>query len=126
MAFEEILRSVTMEANADLSTAQYRFLVLDGTTGRVNLAGAGGDAYGVLQNKPKGVGHAATVARSGISKVVAGEAIARGDAIASDATGRAVVAGTGEATCGRAVLAATGAGQIISVDLELLGGPNAS
>lgn len=103
-------------AGADLSAQQYHFVTFDASN-NVVLPAAGVKCIGVLQNKPA-LGYACTIAKSGISKVVAGAAIAINDDIATDATGRAVPAVAGNRRLGKARMAATGAGIVIPVALD--------
>ena len=124
MAYEEALQTITVEAAADLSSHQFKFLVED-ANGRVALAGAAARAFGVLRNKPAGVGHAATVCRGGTAKVKAGGAIAKGDDVTTDAQGRAVTAAGGNPVLGVAMTATTAADQVVAVNLLLQGRPNA-
>ena len=78
-------------------------------------------AVGVLENKPQAVGDACTVVFSGIASMVAGGAIAAGDAVTSDATGRVVtLPGTGSPkTLGFAMDAVTAAGHLVPIRLFL-------
>lgn len=120
MAYELSLRNLTLPAARDLSGAQYSFLAIqsDGTVDTVSAAG--GAANGVLQNKPGAAGRATTVGYQGITKMVAGGAIADGAPVMSDANGHAVTfdAGTGHKQLGTAVMAAA-SGDIFSVLLQL-------
>ena len=129
MAYEESLRSITLAADTSLDTVtgvpgtpgsaepngafQYRFVKVTGA-GIVGLATAPTTDYiiGVLQNKPQYVGSAATVAIRGVSLVVSGagsdsQAIAAGDPLSIDTTGRAVQWDTGERLVGIALGAAS-------------------
>lgn len=126
---------ITVTAGADLSAAQFRAVKLN-SSGAVVLAGAGEDAIGVLQSKPAS-GQAATVRVAGITKFVAGAAIAGGVRVASDASGKAKTAvaasvktdDAGAAadavvasfTLGHAMEASAGADQVISVLLAKSG-----
>lgn len=113
MAYTELLRSITLEADASIAEAtgvpgqpgssepnsgkQYRFVkVTAARTAGLATAVANERVIGVLQNKPQRVGEAATVAVDGVTLVEAGGAIAAGDGVKVDANGRAVtwVAGT--------------------------------
>ena len=131
MAYEIPVFDFTLEAAADLSASQYRFVRVD-ANGRAALCGAGQPAVGVLQNKPSAAGQAAQVRALGITKVVAGGAISKGALVASDASGQAVAATvttantttgalTGSHVAGIALEAAAGAGQVISVLLLPMG-----
>lgn len=86
----------TMVANEDLSgkdtddrTYQDRFVKLV-TGGKVELYDTVADKpFGVLQNRPK-EGFPATISLGGVMKVRAGGTIAVGNAIGSDANGKAI------------------------------------
>lgn len=118
MAYEEALINQTLLASADLSASQYRFVEYNTTTRQIAIAGDGEVARGVLQNAPAAEGRAATVAYSGVSQVEAGEDdITSGDAIASDASGRAKLATTGDIILGRAQEDSSAVGQLIAVAL---------
>jgi len=107
MSYEESLKAITLVADATLGVYtgvagqpgspqphggnQYRFVKVTGV-GQAGLATGAGDAIGVVQNKPQGTGHAATVAFSGVSNVLTGGPISAGDGIKSDGTGKAVKA----------------------------------
>jgi hypothetical protein len=77
-------------AGADLSSSQYFFVKLDTATAAV-VAGAGENAIGVLQNAPAS-GAVAIIRTQGLSKVIAGDAVVIGVAVASNAAGKAVTA----------------------------------
>lgn len=107
----------TFEAGADISASQFRFVEL-ASDGQVDPVGtAGGNAVGVLYNLPAAAGRAAQVAVTGRVKVVAGAAITRGAKVSSDNVGRAITAVSTHHVQGRAVQAATAAGEVIEVEL---------
>jgi hypothetical protein len=129
MAYEENLRSLTLNADASLgfytgvpgqpgsavpnAGMQFRFVRITGKD-QVGLATAATQVVcGILQNKPQVPGAAATIGYEGISVVVAGGPIAAGDLVAPDATGRGVT----DNTNGRwqAVGIAAGAGELVSI-----------
>ena len=87
----------------------------------MELAGDGEAALGVLQNKPGEAtgagGEAASIRIYGVSKVVAAEAIDPGEEVASDADGKAKVAGSGDRVLGVALTAAANEDEIISIAL---------
>lgn len=135
MAYEESLRSITLNADSTVGiytgvpgTAgaaqpnvgkQYCFVKLTGPH-QCGLAGAADlNVLGVLQNKPQGTGHAATVGFHGVSKVRAAAAIAAGADVYADASGLGTsTAGTGS-KLGIALMAATAANQLIPVLLRM-------
>jgi hypothetical protein len=100
MATENLGLILTFEAEEDLSSDQYRIVILDATSGKVRRPNAATDIpLGVLQNAP-GAGEAAVVApigAGGVSKVRLGATLAIGAIVqceyvsASDA-GKAIAA----------------------------------
>lgn len=116
MSYEEKLTSISLIADGDQSSNQYKFMKGD-TTGVALQDGAGGVCIGVLQNDPTD-GKVATVGVFGVSKVVAGAAVSLWDNIQSDTAGRAVTASTEDYSQGIALEAATAAGEVIAVLLR--------
>lgn len=131
MAYEESLRSISLDADASIGIftgvpgtpgaanpnqgKQYLFVKITGER-TVGLSLAADRPLGVLQNKPQGVGHAATVGIYGVSKMVCGAGVPAGSRVQPDAAGAAVVASTGVA---RGTALATGAtGAVIPVLLD--------
>ena len=101
MANEELLKCVTLEAAADLSTKQYFGVVID-SSGQAALAGAGATnkIIGILQDKPDAVGRAGSVGIYGKSKAVLGGTVASGAKVTTDANGKFVTAAAGDFVCG--------------------------
>lgn len=110
MAYEETLRSVSLDADSSLASytgppglpgsaapnwgKAFRFVKVVGAH-QVGLAvtTANEVIVGVMQNKPQVVGQAATVAIHGISMVQTGSGgVTAGAAVKVDTTGRAVAA----------------------------------
>ena len=121
MAYEGTLRTIPgLVASGDLSAAQFLFMTVSATGAALNTTDAG-IVDGVLQNKPDALGKEATVAFSGVSKVVAGAAITAGALVKSDTAGKAITATTGDEVAGRAIEAAAADGNIISVLLDTQG-----
>lgn len=91
MAFEyPVLKVPALEAGADLSGNQFHCVRMSGADKRVALCDTEGEVVlGVLQNKPAAAGQAAEVTALGLTKIVAGEALAAGDAWGTDAQARA-------------------------------------
>ena len=114
MAFEIPGFNYSLQASADLSAEQFTFMVAD-ANGEAAQAGAGVDAIGVLQNDPAAQGEAANLQAFGVSKVVAGAAVAAGAQVMSDATGRAITATATNNVVGVALEAAANADEIIAV-----------
>lgn len=103
MAYEEIIQSITLEADADLSASQYRFVDITGVHNCGAVAASGQRSIGVLQNKPDAANKAATVAVHGVSKVECGGSVTAGDEVTTDASGKAVTAAGGNHVLGVAL-----------------------
>ena len=136
MAYEESIRSITLNADATLAIRtgvsgapgspvdnagnQYRGVKVTGSH-QVGLPAAVGDAVvGIMQNKPQVAGEAATVAIRGVSKVRVNGAIAAGATVwlAADGRGTATTA-AGTTALGVALTAAAGANELIPVLLRV-------
>lgn len=136
MAYEESLRSITMNADsslavvtgvpgtpgmpADNSGNQYRFVKVTGAH-TVGLADADDTAtvIGVLQNKPQNAGNAATVGIRGVSKVRVSGAVTAGAAVYADADGLGTATAGTSAVFGIALAAAGAADELIPVLLRV-------
>lgn len=118
MAFNEDLKNYTYRAGVALPT-QFIF-VTRAADGQVDPTGAGLRADGVLLTTATAVDEAVTVAYDGRVMALAGGTIARGAAVASNATGRAVAATTGNVILGYATEAAV-INQIFTVELNRAG-----
>jgi hypothetical protein len=114
MAYEIPLGKHSVEAGQDLSAMQFYFMSV-AADGQVDPTGAGEASVGVLQNKPDAAGKAAELTTLLISKVVAGEAIAIGASVASDASGKARTAIAGDTIQGIAMTASGADGNVMSV-----------
>lgn len=122
MATAVELLDINMIANADLSAKQFFIVKQTGTLDKVDLTSAVTDRpFGVLVNAPKS-GQAASVQTDGIAKVVSdgsGAAIAAGDQIGTDASGRGIKCTTADRPLlGEAMDASTTAGAVIRVKLK--------
>lgn len=130
MAYEESLRSITMNADSSLAAYtgvpgtpgsaspnggnQYRFVKVTGAH-QVGLANATDTTViGVLQNKPQNAGNAATIGIRGVSKVVSNVAITAGDRIQVAANGKAAKTGSGPVV-GVALSTTANADELVSV-----------
>lgn len=138
MAYEESLRSISLDADATLalytgvpglpgsaspnSGNQFRFVKITGAH-QVGLSSAATNeiSIGVVQNKPQVTGQAATVAIHGVSMVQAGGTVAAGNPVKVDATGRAVAAtpGTDNALYVGVAIGSAAVGQLVPVLLQI-------
>lgn len=135
MAYEENLKSFSADADASIGiytgvpgqpgsavpNAGMMFRALK-RTGKnqvgLSVGGASDNVVGILQNKPQRPGAAATVGNQGISMAVAGAAVAAGQEVIPDATGRFVPGhGTGAGLSFIADGIAAGAGELFSVQI---------
>ena len=122
MAVQESRETRTFIAGEDLSSSQFKFVTLE-SDGQIDLAdSAGENCIGVVINDPASGGEA-TVVVSGKTVVTAGGTIAAGASVATDASGDAVTASTGNIVMGYALEAGVD-GQVIAV--ELIQGGNAA
>lgn len=133
MAYEESLRSISLNADATVGIytgvpgqpgsaspnggQQYHFVKVTGVH-QVGLADATNPVVGVLQNKPQAPGAAATVGFHGVSKVVSDVAITAGAAIKVSATAQAAITGAGP-TVGIALSTTANPGELVDVLLTI-------
>ena len=101
MASEGILVLIPgLKAAADLSAKQFHAVKLTGDH-IVNFSGAGDLSVGILQNDPKVVGEASSVACAGVSKAKCGATIsAAGLRLAANVAGLLVPAASGDFVIG--------------------------
>jgi hypothetical protein len=117
MATELQIFDHTFKAGADLTGLQFRICKF-GANAREVIPSvvATTKPLGVLQDKPSAIGRAVAVRLIGISKVVAGAAVAIHSNIASDGSGRGIASVTaGDYCIGVNLEAAAAAGDIITV-----------
>ena len=132
MAYEESLRSITLNADDSIAVwtgvpgavgsaspnygKQYRFVKLTAARTAGLVTAAADTIIGVLQNKPQVVGQESTVAIRGISNVMSGGALAAGDLVKPDSEGRAVKAVEADTAVGIVIDSTAGAAdQLASV-----------
>ena len=110
---------MTLEAAADLSTHQFKFVigaaaVVGGQQARVNVSGANGRSIGILQNKPSAPGLGAVVRVQGRSKLqVDTSAIVVGSPLKSDGTGQGTLAAVDKDKVGAIAMEANGGAAVI-------------
>lgn len=122
-AFDNPVFVKSSDAGADLSTHQYKAVKYDGS-GNLAVCGLGESASGFLQNDPNAAGKSGDVMKLGITRAIAGAAIAtKGLKLASDASGRVIVASTGHHVIGISEGTAGALGDIIPVLVCLGGAP---
>jgi hypothetical protein len=122
MATHNYLDTASAKAASDLSAKQYYAVKLTAADTVDAIAAATDRVAGILVNKPK-QGQAATVVTAGVCECVSnggGTAIAVGDLVGPDATGKMVKKATADFNaCGVAHDASTADGVIIRVRLNL-------
>ena len=119
MATQEPGQFIARNSGVNLTGKEY-FWAKVNSSGDFVLAGLGDQALGTIQ-EGKVVGLHSTIMTSGVAKITAGVAIAAGDAVASDANGKAKVVAVGENVCGIAMEAAAADGVIFAVRLAVAG-----
>lgn len=106
------------ESAVDLTGKEYHFIAR-AADGRFTLPLAGGKAAGVCQ-EGKAAGRHSSIATGNQLKVLAAEAIAPGDEVATDAAGAAVVAAAGDEVLAEA-LSVAAAGELVEIDFDRKG-----
>ena len=115
MSTMEALQTISLDAAADLSAKQYTLVKVSGDNGIAANVLATTLSIGILQNEPPS-GSPGTVAIAGISKAIAGAAVAAGAQVMSDTTGRVITAtGSGAYVVGVALEACNNANEVIRV-----------
>ena len=105
----------TYTAGENLTSAKWLFVTLETDT-FIDLADATTDVpVGVLQDAPN-TGQEGLVVKGGETKVVAAEALAVNEIVATDAAGKAQVAVNGQTPCGRVVVAAGAADDVAVIE----------
>lgn len=115
MAFTEKMATRTYTSGAAI--AQFTFVAGPASDGQIDPCGDGARAVGVALTAAAGAGEAVTVAYDGRVTVKAAGTIARGAAVASDASGEAVTAASTDIILGYALEAGVD-NQIIAVELS--------
>jgi len=113
MAYYDNQKCVSFEAGSDLSSNQFQFVDVS-ADGQVDLSGDGAYAIGILQNEPAAAGRAAEVAINGKTQVKCGGTVTAGGPVASDASGQAVDATSGDVILGEAMEAGA-SGEVITI-----------
>lgn len=109
-----------LKAAADLSAKQFFAVKLD-ANGDVVLSGDGDLSLGILQNAPI-LGEACEIEMDGISKTVAGAAVAIGAEVAANAAGKLITAVAGKRVVAVALQAAAGDLSVFSTKVIGLSG----
>jgi len=88
MASENPGKQISLLATPDLSAVQYTFVTVDANGGAA-VPTLGGNAVGIVQNKPT-AGQNATVMLDGCSQLLSANVVAAGALVSSDAAGKAI------------------------------------
>lgn len=126
MAYEIPGFTFTLEAAADLSAHQFKYVKVDSAGKAAAIAAATDLPVGVLQNAPT-AGQAATIMQSGITKLQADAALTAGNIVGPSADGQADVKVPGTDTTEHAngiVLVAAGAAGVLATVLISCGVSN--
>jgi hypothetical protein len=122
MTYELNLKTISLPIAASIAAQMFYCFVL-GAGGTMALqTTAGGRVDGIAQDDNAQAGTVSAFAIGGVSMGAVGAAVNEGDSVEVDATGRLITAtGTaGHKVMGVALAAATGAGQLIPVQLRLV------
>ena len=114
--------TVIFPANADISGA--RCVAMSLSNGKLALPSAGASVLGISIGETDtnvASGTEITVQVKDIGKWIAGEALAAGDELATDAAGKAVKATAGDFIVGTALSAVTAAGSLVQVQISKSG-----
>ena len=112
MAYKNFQDTLTFRAASDFAADQFKIVELTANPHEVELSTLGDLPVGVVQNHPNS-GEAATVALAGITKAIAGGAVAAGKKVSAAATGFAtqtISGGIEIAVFGRALTTAASGG----------------
>lgn len=116
MALDRALHCISVPADADLSSEQFRAVAVNSDGEAVKATGAGTAFLGILRNKPAAAGVPAEIAIGGVSRAEAGTPVNEGDALIADSDGKVVPAGTADIhIVGMALTAASADGDFIEV-----------
>lgn len=119
MSYENKLVSITLEAGSDLSAGQYKAVNVASDEQIDLVAVKGAKVLGILQDKPAAAGRAANVGVEGVSKVLAGAAVAAGVEVIVDATSRVIATDAADQyILGTALTTAAAAGDVIAVKIN--------
>lgn len=114
--------TIVLAANADITGA--RAIALGVTDGKAALPSAGDNVIGISIMETEeaiAAGEDVDIQIKDIGRWVAAEAVAVGDELATDATGKAVKAASGDFIVGVALSAATAAGTFVTVQITKSG-----
>lgn len=99
MATEAALTCISKPVAANYSAKQYFFMKIN-SSGQAVVCGDGEAAVGVLQDDPAAANRAGSIGIAGQTKISIGATLTEGDEVASDASGEAVPAATGDHVLG--------------------------
>jgi hypothetical protein len=109
-----------VKAAADYSANQFYGVKMD-TNGDYELCDTAGEVCDGIIVHPAGAGEALGITLAGVEKVAAGAAVAAGDLLTIDATGRVITALSTNHVLGKAQSAASAAGELVTVVLKYSG-----
>lgn len=116
MAYEIALQTLSVPVSQSFASLQFTFVQINSSGQLIPPSGAGVICDGVIQDDNSTTGLTSEVAYGGVSKVVSGAAVALGDLVMTDSSGRAVTATSSNHILGRALQGnASTAGLIIPV-----------
>lgn len=123
MATEQEQVNITLKAEADLSSYQYRCVKMTNSGyGTLSSGSTADTVFGIQQNKPAGRDRSLKVCIDGLTKVYSGESIAVGDFVSpygagSVKKGESNAGGTASRLIGQSITTASGSGELIEIIL---------
>lgn len=115
MAYQKPGLTESFDSAADLTGKEYFLAVVD-SSAQADLAGAGENAVGTIQ-EGKVAGKHSTLMLSGITKVVAGAAVAAGAKVMSNAAGKGITATSTNHVVGVALTAAGAEDEVFAMHI---------
>lgn len=115
-------QAISVPASGDLSSDQYKFVVINSSGQLAVVSAAGGDADGVLADKPSAAGRAGKLVYGGKTKVLYGGSVTAGEKLQSNASGQAITAALGDHVLGKALVDGSSGdvGEILLVSKHIL------
>jgi hypothetical protein len=125
MAYEIPGMQITLEAAADLSAHQFKFVKLDANGRIAAIAAVTDKPIGILQDKPAALGRGGNVMLAGVSKVSADSALTQANSVGTSVDGQAAAYIHGTDTTkyivGQVLIGTANAGEIATIAFSCLG-----
>ncbi len=120
MASQDNVPTISLEASADLSAHQFKFMAVDSSSQLALQTSSTAANAGVLLDKPDAQGKVGTLAIGGMTKVEAGATVTAGAQGMADGTGR-VIDHTGVNMSAGVIIDGGAVGEVVRVLLQPIG-----